>query len=59
MPNDKFICIAEESCNNLLSPKGSTKGTERLYIPKHQKDLYKKLMNKEIKYEQTSLLDLL
>ena len=26
MPNDKFICIAEESLNNSLSTNGSTKG---------------------------------
>lgn len=47
MPKDNFICVAEKAIKSSLSPiSNSTKATERLFISKHQEDLYRSLMSK-------------
>ena len=40
MPRDRFVCIAEKEKPVLLSGGVSGKATERLFVPKHQIDLY-------------------
>ena len=40
MPRDRFVCIAEKEKPVLLSGGTSGKATERLFVPKHQIDLY-------------------
>ena len=40
MPRDRFVCIAEKEKPVTLSGGVSSKATERLFVPKHQIDLY-------------------
>ena len=52
MPRDRFICIAEKEKRVLLSSGSSGKATERLFVPKHQIDLYD---SKKMDMEQLTL----
>ena len=46
MPDD-FICIDAIEKSVLLNSGASKKAIEKLFIPKHQRELYKKLLNKK------------
>ena len=46
MPDD-FICIDAIEKSVLLNSGASKKNLEKLFIPKHQRELYKKLLNKK------------
>ena len=47
MPDDRFYCIGAKSKNKLFSCTGvSGKALEKLYIPKHQEQLYKLMANR-------------
>ena len=52
MPRDRFVCIAEKEKPVLLSGGVSGKATERLFVPKHQIDLYD---SKKMDIEQLTL----
>ena len=52
MPRDRFVCIAEKEKPIMLSGGVSGKATERLFVPKHQKDLYD---SKKMDMEQLTL----
>ena len=52
MPRDRFVCIAEKEKPVMLSGGVSGKATERLFVPKHQIDLYD---SKKMDIEQLTL----
>ena len=52
MPRDRFVCIAEKEKPVLLASGTSGKAIERLFIPKHQIDLYD---SKKMDIEQLTL----
>lgn len=52
MPRDRFVCIAEKEKPVMLSGGSSGKAIERLFIPKHQIDLYD---SKKMDMEQLTL----
>ena len=52
MPRDRFVCIAEKEKPVMLSGGVSGKATERLFVPKHQIDLYD---SKKMDMEQLTL----
>ena len=52
MPRDRFVCIAEKEKPVMLAGGVSGKATERLFIPKHQIDLYD---SKKMDMEQLTL----
>ena len=52
MPRDRFVCIAEKEKPVLLASGSSGKAIERLFIPKHQIDLYD---SKKMDMEQLTL----
>lgn len=54
MPDD-FICIKEIKHTSSLSQVATNKVVEKVFIPKHQKELYTKLMNES--KEQLDLFD--
>ena len=52
MPRDRFVCIAEKEKPVMLASGVSGKATERLFVPKHQIDLYD---SKKMDMEQLTL----
>lgn len=48
MPEPDFVCVAERQRVSGASRAGSSMTTERLYVPRHQEQLYNQLMNKPI-----------
>lgn len=47
MPEDRFVCIAEVERRSTFSASNNTlQRIEKLFVPKHQYDLYKTMMNK-------------
>ena len=52
MPRDRFVCIAEKEKRVTLSGGTSGKAIERLFVPKHQIDLYD---SKKMDMEQLTL----
>lgn len=52
MPRDRFVCIAEKEKPVMLAGGVSGKATERLFVPKHQMDLYN---SKKMDMEQLEL----
>ena len=40
MPQDRFICIAEKEKRSLMCSSNRTTKTEKLFIPKHQYQMY-------------------
>lgn len=52
MPRDRFACIAEKEKPVMLAGGVSGKATERLFVPKHQIDLYD---SKKMDMEQLTL----
>lgn len=63
--DDRFMEIDYIKKRSLLGSSSQSKGVdkhEKLFIPKHQKELYEKMMNRKIieqeHYEQLNLLDL-
>ena len=51
MPQDNFICIGEKEKSVTLQSGGKNKALEKMFIPKHQKQLYYSLMNKGTLFE--------
>ena len=53
MPKDKFFCVAETEKRSLMCADSGkcTNRVEKMFIPKHQKELYYMLMNKGTLFE--------
>ena len=47
MPEDRFVCIAEFERKSTFSPTNiSTSRIEKVFVPKGQLEMYKRIMNK-------------
>lgn len=47
MPEDRFVCIAEKPRKVTFSPtNNSLERIEKVFVPKHQYEMYKRMMNK-------------
>ena len=47
MPEDRFVCIAEFERKSTFSPtNNSTSRIEKVFVPKGQLEMYKRIMNK-------------
>lgn len=47
MPEDRFVCIAERPRKSTFSAtNNSLERIEKVFVPKHQYEMYKRMMNK-------------
>lgn len=47
MPEDRFVCIAEfERKSTFSAANNSLSRIEKVFVPKHQYEMYKRMMNK-------------
>lgn len=47
MPEDRFVCIAEKPRKSTFSAtNNSLERIEKVFVPKHQYEMYKRMMNK-------------